>query len=162
MRIFWAGCQGIVLFLLAGCGYQLSPPVSLQTVEVSVSEGIDSAVRRLLEQAPGGAGGVTDAAPLSLILHEEIYLKYPIAAAAFDEATEFDVTLQWVFSLKNNQEERLVDAERVTANAQLTRHNQRLVAASETERARLAQLRAELASQLRDRIQPWLDADGSK
>ena len=85
-----------------------------------------------------------------------------MAAAAFDEATEFDVTLQWVFSLKNNQEERLVDAERVTANAQLTRHNQRLVAASETERARLAQLRAELASQLRDRIQPWLDADGSK
>ena len=162
MRIFWAGSQGIVLFLLASCGYQLSPPVSLHTVEVSVSAGIDSAVRRLLEQAPGGAGGVMDAAPLSLVLHEEIYLKYPIAAATFDEATEFDVTLQWVFSLKNNQEERLVDAERVTANAQLTRHNQRLVAASETERARLAQLRAELASQLRDRIQPWLDADGSK
>ena len=148
--------------MLAGCGYQLSQPVSLQGVEVSVSAGIDSAVRRLLEPAPHGKGEAPRAPPLSLILHEEIYLKYPIAAAAFDQATEFDVTLQWIFSLKDNQGERLVDAERITANAQLTRRNQRLVAASETEKARLAQLRAELASQLRNRMQPWLDAGMSK
>ena len=150
--------------MLAGCGYQLSAPVSLQGIDVSISAGVDSDVLRLLAPAPRGKGEVEGkgAHPLSLILHEEIYLKYPIAAAAFDETTEFDVTLQWIFSLKNKRGERLVDAERITANAQLTRHNQRLVAASETERARLVQLRAELASQLRDRMQPWLDAGGSK
>lgn len=162
MRIFWACCQGLMLFVLVGCGYQLSPPVSLQGVEVSVAAGIDSSVQRLLEQGPRQAEETKAGPPLSLILHEEIYTKFPIAAAAFDEATEFDVTLQWVFSLKNDRGERLLDVERITANAYLTRHNQRLVAASETEAARLMQLRAELASQLRDRIQPWLDGSRSK
>ena len=150
------------MLMLAGCGYQLSPPVSLQGVEVSVSAGIDSAVGRLLDQGPRRKGKASIPSPLSLIIHEEIYSKFPIAAAAFDEATEFDVTLQWIFSLKNNRGERLVDAERITTNAHLTRHNQRLVAASETESARLVQMRAELASQLRDRMQPWLDVSLSK
>lgn len=150
--------------MLSGCGYQLSPPASLQGVEVSVSAGVDSAVLRLLQQAQlSPSKAEAQVAPtLLLILHEEIYLKRPIAAAAFDQATEFDVTLQWVFSLKRNQGEPLVDAERVTAKAHLTRHNQRLVAASEIERTRLVQLRAELASQLRERMQPFLNAGASK
>ena len=63
--------------MLAGCGYQLSAPVSLQGIDVSISAGVDSDVLRLLEPAPRGErrGGGKGSRPLSLILHEEIYYK---------------------------------------------------------------------------------------
>ncbi len=165
MPLIQAVIQGFLLLMLLGCGYQLSPPSSLQGVAVSVGSSVDPAVLRLL-QLPVGAGRAeadSDAAAgLSLMLHEEIYQKFPIAAAAFDETTEFEVALRWVFSVKDGGGDILIDAERLTVTAHLTRHNQRLVAASETEAVLQAQLRAELARQLRDRVQPWLTARGSK
>lgn len=166
MALIQAIIQGLALLMLLGCGYQLSPPSSLQGVAVSLGASIDPAVLRLLQLQPAGAvpaeTGSDAVAGLSLTLHEEIYRKFPIAAAAFDETTEFEVALQWVFSVKDGDGEILIDAERLAVKGHLARHNQRLVAASETEVALQAQLRAELASRLRDRLQPWLSARGLK
>ena len=55
MPLIQAVIQGFLLLMLLGCGYQLSPPSSLQGVAVSVGSSVDPAVLRLL-QLPLGAG----------------------------------------------------------------------------------------------------------
>jgi hypothetical protein len=93
----------------------------------------------------------------ALTVHEEVYQKWPIAAAAFDDRMQFEVKLEWIFSVKDWQGDFLIDRERVAVVGYFERENQALLTAHEGELVLQRQLRAEALAQLRFRLEAAMD-----
>jgi len=144
---------------LTGCGYQVADNGLLRGISASIdAPGVDVEVLRALQEMLV----VDDLDPGSppqaaLTVHEEVYQKWPIAAAAFDERMQFEVKLEWIFSVKDWQGGSLIDRERIAVVGYFERENQALLTAHEGELALQKQLRAEVLAQLRFRLEATMD-----
>ena len=150
--------SGLIGFFLTGCGYQVADPGILRGISVNIdAPGVDIEVLRVLQDSVGEYGLQAGASPrAALTVHEESYQKWPIAAAAFDQRVQFEVKLEWFFSVKDAGGDSLIDRERIAVVGYFARENQSLLTAHEGELALRAQLRAQASVQLRFRLEAAL------
>ena len=150
---------GLIGVFLTGCGYQMADGGLLRGISVNIdTPEVDVEVLRALQAMLPVEDPDDGASPqAALTVHEEVYQKWPIAAAAFDDRMQFEVKLEWIFSVKDWQGDFLIDRERVAVVGFFERENQALLTAHEGELVLQRQLRAEALAQLRFRLEAAMD-----